>query len=120
MARISGIDLPRNKRGVIGLTYIYGIGLTTSKKILNTLKIDHSTRTHTLSNEDLIRLTAEIKKYPHEGELKTQISMDIKSQIELQTYRGRRHFSKLPVRGQRTSTNARTRKGKSVPIAGKK
>ena len=120
MPRLLGVNIPNEKRILISLTYIYGIGLTTSKKVLDALAIDHSTRTHTLSNDALIKLTNEIKKYPHEGVLKTQVRMDIKAQVELQTYKGKRHFSKLPVRGQRTKTNARTRKGKSGPIAGKK
>ena len=119
MVRILGINIPNEKRVLISLTYIHGVGLTTSKKILNALKIDHSVRTHALSSEDLTNLTNEIKKYPHEGELKTSVRMDIKAQIELQTYRGRRHLAKLPL-NSRTKTNARTRRGKNLPITGKK
>ena len=120
MPRILGVNIPSEKRLLISLTYIYGIALSTSKKILDTLKIDQATRTNKVSNDDLIRLSNEIKKYPIEGDLKSKVAMDIKELKELKTYRGKRHALKLPVRGQRTSTNSRTRKGKRIAIAGKK
>ena len=112
MARIAGVDLPRQKRVVIGLTYIYGIGRTTSEKILNKVNISHSLSTDDLTDADInnIRkvIDAEIKV---EGELRSEVSMNIKRLMDLGCYRGLRHRRSLPVRGQRTSTNARTRKG---------
>ncbi len=112
MARISGVDLPRRKRVEVGLTYIYGIGPTISKRILNKLNIDPDTKTDDLSESDVNRIRRTIdSEYKVEGELRTEVSMNIKRLMDLGSYRGLRHRKSLPVRGQRTSTNARTRKG---------
>jgi small subunit ribosomal protein S13 len=112
LARIAGVDLPRRKRVEIGLTYIYGIGPSISKRILNHLNIDPSTKTDDLSESDINRIRKVIdSEYKVEGELRTQVSMNIKRLMDLGSYRGLRHRKSLPVRGQRTSTNARTRKG---------
>ncbi len=112
MARISGVDLPRRKRIEIGLTYIYGIGLSTSKNILKQLDIDPNTRTDDLSEVQINDIRKVIdSEHKVEGELRTEISMNIKRLMDLGCYRGLRHRKSLPVRGQRTSTNARTRKG---------
>lgn len=112
MARIAGVDLPRRKRIEIGLTYIYGIGRTTSNRILNQLKIDPNTSTDDLSEAEVNNIRKVIdSQYKVEGELRTEISMNIKRLMDLGCYRGLRHRRSLPVRGQRTSTNARTRKG---------
>lgn len=112
MARIAGVDLPRNKRVEIGLTYIYGIGRTTSRKLLERLDIDPSTQTDALSESEINNIRKLIdSEYKVEGELRTEVSMNIKRLMDLGCYRGLRHRRGLPVRGQRTSTNARTRKG---------
>ena len=112
MARIAGVDLPRKKRIEIGMTYIYGIGRTTSQSILSRLKIDPNTKTDDLTEEQINDIRKVIDSdYKVEGELRTQISMNIKRLMDLGCYRGLRHRKSLPVRGQRTSTNARTRKG---------
>ncbi len=112
MARISGIDLPRHKRIEIGLTYIFGIGRTTSSQILGKLNIDPNTSTDDLSEAEINNIRKLIdSEYTVEGELRTRVSMDIKRLMDLGSYRGLRHRRSLPVRGQRTSTNARTRKG---------
>lgn len=112
MARIAGVDLPRRKRIEIGLTYIYGIGLSTSKHILRQLNINPDTRTDDLSEVQINDIRKVIDSdYKVEGELRTEVSMNIKRLMDLGCYRGLRHRKSLPVRGQRTSTNARTRKG---------
>lgn len=112
MARIAGVDLPRGKRLIIGLTYIYGIGKTTSKKILDTLDIDINMKTDDLDSVQVNQIQKLIQnEYKVEGELRTEVSMNIKRLMDLGCYRGLRHRRSLPVRGQRTSTNARTRKG---------
>ncbi len=112
MARIAGVDLPRKKRIEIGMTYIYGIGRTTSQIILSRLNIDPNTKTDDLTEEQINDIRKAIDNdYKVEGELRTQISMNIKRLMDLGCYRGLRHRKSLPVRGQRTSTNARTRKG---------
>ena len=112
MARIAGVDLPRNKRIEIGLTYIYGIGKTSSRRILEKLNIDPNLKTDQLSDEEVSNIRKAIDdQYKVEGELRTEISMNIKRLMDLGAYRGLRHRKSLPVRGQRTSTNARTRKG---------
>ena len=112
MARISGVDLPRKKRIEIGMTYIYGIGRTTSQSILSVLNIDPNTKTDDLTEEQINDIRKVIDSdYKVEGELRTQISINIKRLMDLGCYRGLRHRKSLPVRGQRTSTNARTRKG---------
>lgn len=112
MARIAGVDLPRRKRIEVGLTYIYGIGPSTSRKILNKLNIDHNTSTDDLSESEINEIRKILtNEYKVEGELRTDVSMNIKRLMDLGSYRGLRHRKGLPVRGQRTSTNARTRKG---------
>ena len=112
MARIAGVDLPRRKRIEVGLTYIYGIGISTSRKILNKLNIDLNTSTDDLSEAEINEIRKAITdEYKVEGELRTDVSMNIKRLMDLGSYRGLRHRKSLPVRGQRTSTNARTRKG---------
>ena len=121
MARLVGVDLPRNKRMVIALTYIYGIGPTSSRNILAACNISEDLRTDDLTDDDIKKLRNEIAHYTIEGDLKRNESLSIKRLQEIGSYRGYRHKKKLPVRGQRTKTNARTRRGKKTgPIAGKK
>ncbi|MDJ0734662.1 MAG: 30S ribosomal protein S13 [Nostocaceae cyanobacterium] len=121
MARIAGVDLPRDKRVEIGLTYIYGIGLTRSKEILGTTGVNPDTRVKELSDSDVASLRAEIESnYQVEGDLRRWEAMNIKRLVDIGTYRGRRHRMGLPVRGQRTRTNARTRRGRRMTVAGKK
>ena len=121
MARLVGVDLPRNKRMVIALTYIYGIGPTRSAKILAACNISQDLRTDDLTEDDIKKLRTEIANYVVEGDLKREESLHIKRLSEINSYRGIRHRRKLPVRGQRTKTNARTRRGKKTgPIANKK
>ena len=112
MARIAGVDLPNRKRIEIGLTYIYGIGRTSARQILESLKIDPNTKTNDLSDGEINEIRKAIdENFKVEGELRTQISMNIKRLMDLGCYRGLRHRRGLPVNGQRTKTNARTRKG---------
>lgn len=112
MARIAGVDLPRRKRVEVGLTYIYGIGPNISRRILQKLDIDPNTKTDDLSEVEVNSIRKVIdSEYTVEGELRTEVSMNIKRLMDLGSYRGLRHRKSLPVRGQRTSTNARTRKG---------
>ncbi len=121
MARIAGIDLPKDKRIEIGLTYIYGIGRTSAAKILAATGIDPDTRVRDLTEEQEQLLRDEIdKSYIVEGDLRRNVAMDIKRLIEIGSYRGMRHRKGLPVRGQRSKTNARTRKGPKKTIANKK
>ena len=122
MARIAGINIPKEKRFVIALTYIYGIGTTTAEKICNKLKINLNLRTNQVSEEKLAQVRSLMEKeFPVlEGDLRRKISSDIKRLIDIGCYRGIRHVKKLPVRGQRTNTNAKTRKGRGVAIANKK
>ena len=121
MARISGVDLPRNKRIEVSLTYIYGIGRVRAKRLLEATGIDLTTRTHQLTDEDVSRLRREIESnFKVEGALRSEISMNIKRLMDIGCYRGLRHRRGLPVRGQRTHTNARTHKGVRRAIAGKK
>ena len=121
MARIAGIDLPKNKRIVIALTYIYGIGRSAAETILDVCKISHDTRTDKLTESEVSRLRDEIDRNSKvEGDLRREISMNIKRLMDLGCYRGLRHRKGLPVRGQRTKTNARTRKGPARTVAGKK
>lgn len=121
MARIEGVDLPRNKPIWIALTYIFGIGRTTSVKIVEDVGLDPMTRVHRLTDHEVARLRETIQaNYRVEGELHKEIAMNIKRLIDLGAYRGLRHRRGLPARGQRTHTNARTRKGPRKPIAGKK
>lgn len=119
MARIAGVDLPREKRIEIGLTYIYGIGRVTSNKILSEVKINPDTRIKDLDENDVARLRQYIdKNYQVEGELRKEVSMNIKRLTEIGSYRGIRHRKGLPVRGQKTKTNARTRKGPKRVVGG--
>ena len=122
MARISGINIPKDKRFVIALTYIYGIGKTRAENLCKKLKINTNHRTHQIPEEKLALVRSQIEKdYPVlEGDLRRKISSDIKRLIDIGCYRGIRHIKKLPVRGQRTHTNAKTRKGRGVAIANKK
>lgn len=121
MARIAGVDLPRNKRVEIGLTYIFGIGRSTSKKILDAVRIDPNLRTDKLTEDDVSKLRSIIEKqHTVEGDLRREISLNIKRLVDLGTYRGIRHRKNLPVRGQKTQSNARTRKGPRKTVAGKK
>jgi len=121
MARLVGVDLPRNKRMEVALTYIYGIGPTRAKKILEETKISPDLRTDDLTDEDIKLLRNALSAYNIEGDLRREVSMNIKRLQEIGSYRGLRHKRNLPCRGQRTKTNARTRRGKKTgPIAGKK
>ena len=121
MARIAGVNIPQNKLVHIGLTYIYGIGEKFSDKICNALDIEKSTRVNQLTDEQILKIREFIdKNFSVEGDLRRENSLSIKRLIDLATYRGSRHRKKLPVRGQRTRCNARTRKGKAIAIAGKK
>ena len=121
MARIAGVDLPRDKRVEIGLTYIYGIGLTRSKAVLQATGVNPDTRVKDLSDAEVAALRAEVEgNYQVEGDLRRLESMNIKRLMDIGTYRGRRHRLGLPVRGQRTRTNARTRRGGRRTVAGKK
>jgi small subunit ribosomal protein S13 len=121
LARIAGIDLPKNKRIVVALTYIYGIGSSTAENILAATKIDPDTRTDKLTEADVSHLRDEIDRNTKvEGDLRRELSMNIKRLMDLGCYRGLRHRKGLPVRGQRTKTNARTRKGPARTVAGKK
>lgn len=121
MARISGVDIPNQKRVEIALTYIYGIGLTSSKKILAKTGIDPDKRAKDLTEDEISKLRDEIENhYKVEGELRREVALNIKRLVEIKCYRGSRHRKGLPVRGQRTKTNARTRKGPAKTIANKK
>ena len=120
MARIAGIDIPREKRVEIALTYIYGIGLTRSKLILSNTGVNPDIRVKDLSDSDVQKLRGATEEFTVEGDLRRDTSISIKRLIDLACYRGFRHKKKLPVRGQRTQCNARTRKGKAIAIAGKK
>ena len=122
MARISGVDLPRNKQIEIGLTYVFGIGNTSAKQIVKTANVSPSTRCNDLTDEEITRIRAIIDEdYQTEGDLRRAISQNVKRLTEIGSAKGRRHRVGLPVRGQRTRTNARTRKGKvKIPVAKKK
>ena len=121
MARIAGVDLPREKRVEVGLTYIFGIGPTRSKKILSESGVDPDRRVKDLTDEDVSRIRSIIERdYKVEGALRAEVSMNIKRLMDIGCYRGLRHRKRLPVRGQRTHTNARTHKGPRYAIAGKK
>lgn len=122
MARIEGVDLPRDKRIEIALTYIYGIGLTTSQKILEATGVDPNVRVRDMNEADVQKIREEVGKLTVEGDLRRQVQMNIKRLIEINSYRGLRHRRNLPVHGQRTRTNARTRRGarKTVPGRGRR
>jgi small subunit ribosomal protein S13 len=120
LARISGIDLPKNKRGVIGLTYIFGIGKATSMEILDKANIDHSKKVNEWNDDEIATLRQIIQEYKVEGQLRSEVQMNIKRLMDIGFYRGLRHRKGLPCRGQRTRTNSRTRKGKRKTVAGKK
>lgn len=121
MVRISGVDLPNNKRVEIALTYIYGIGRSTSRKILAETGVDPDRRVHALTDEDVSKVRRVIETtYKVEGAVRTEVSINIKRLMDIGSYRGIRHRRGLPVRGQRTHTNARTRKGPRRTVAGKK
>ncbi len=121
MARIAGVDLPRDKRLEIGLTYIYGIGLTRAQKICADTEVDPDTRIRQLTDDEVTRIRRYIEAtFEVEGDLRREVQQNIKRKIEIGSYQGIRHRRGLPVRGQRTHTNARTRKGRRVAIAGKK
>ena len=121
MARISGVDLPRNKRIEIALTYIFGIGQPTARKILANANVDKNKKAEELSESEIQKIREILEKdHRVEGDLRREISLSIKRLVDLGTYRGQRHRKGLPVRGQRTHSNARTRKGPAVAIAGKK
>jgi small subunit ribosomal protein S13 len=121
MARLAGVDIPRDKRVVIALTYIYGVGRTRSVEILKATEIDESIRVKDLSDEQLVTLRDYIEgNYKVEGDLRREVAADIRRKVEIGSYEGIRHRRGLPVRGQRTKTNARTRKGPKRTVAGKK
>ena len=121
MARIAGVNIPQNKLVHVGLTYIYGIGNKFSHQICNELEIPKSKRVNELTDDQILKIREYIdQKFTVEGDLRRETSLSIKRLIDLATYRGSRHRKKLPVRGQRTRCNARTRKGKAIAIAGKK
>lgn len=120
MARIAGIDIPRNKRVVVSLTYIYGIGLQTSKDILEAAEISEDVRVKDLTEDQVNAIRREVEKHRVEGDLRREVNLNIKRLMEIGSYRGIRHRRGLPVRGQRTKTNARTRKGPRRTVANKK
>lgn len=121
MARVAGVDLPRNKRIEVGLTYVYGVGRSLSRRILKAVNVDPNVKTDVITEEDLVKIRDHLdKNYDVEGELRRVVGMSIKRLMDLGTYRGIRHRKGLPVRGQRTHTNARTRKGPRKTVAVRK
>ena len=120
MARLVGVDLPNNKKVEIALTYIYGIGLKLSKDILASAGVDSDVRVKELSEDEIVRIRNAMSTYVLEGDLRRRVNQNIKRLMDIGSYRGSRHKKKLPVRCQRTHTNARTKKGKRIAIAGKK
>ncbi len=120
MARIKGVEIPNDKKIVISLTYIYGIGRTTAQKIIEAVKLDPNKRTKDLTNDELGLIREELSKYVTEGDLRREVSMNIKAKMEKGCYEGIRHRRGLPVRGQSTRSNARTRKGRGKVVANKK
>ena len=120
MARIKGVDIPNNKRIEISLTYVYGIGRSLSNQILKDAKIDKNKKAGELTNTELDAIRDEVNKYLTEGDLRREVNMNIKTKMEINCYQGVRHKRGLPVRGQRTNRNARTRKGKGKVVANKK
>ena len=120
MARLKGVDIPNDKQICISLTYIYGIGRSLAQTILKDVKIDPTKKTKDLSSDELLKIRDEVNNYLTEGDLRREVNMNIKTKMEINSYQGSRHKKGLPVRGQRTITNARTRKGKGKTIANKK
>ena len=120
MARIKGVDIPNDKQICISLTYIYGIGRKLALTILDKVNIDPTTKTKDLSSDDLLKIRDELNNHLTEGELRREVNMNIKTKMEINSYQGTRHKKGLPVRGQSTRSNARTRKGKGKTIANKK
>lgn len=120
MARIKGVDIPNNKRIEIALTYIYGVGRSLSNTILKEAKIDVDKKAGDLTNDELVAIRDVLNKYQTEGDLRREVNMNIKTKMEINSYEGTRHKKGLPVRGQRTNRNARTRKGKGKVVANKK
>ncbi|NNC69909.1 MAG: 30S ribosomal protein S13 [Flavobacteriaceae bacterium] len=120
MARIAGIDIPKQKRGVISLTYIYGIGRNRAKEILASAKVDEGTKVQDWSDDEIGRIREQVGAYTIEGELRSETQLNIKRLMDIGCYRGIRHRSGLPLRGQRTKNNSRTRKGKRKTVANKK
>jgi small subunit ribosomal protein S13 len=120
MARIAGVDIPREKRVVISLTYIFGIGRSLSEQILANANVSEDTRVRDLTEDELNRIRREIEKFKVEGDLRREVSLNIKRLMEIGSYRGMRHRKSLPVRGQKSKTNARTRKGPRRTVANKK
>ena len=120
MARIAGIDLPKYKRGVIGLTYIFGIGRSRAKEILKTAQVDEDIKVSDWNDEQITRIREAVSSYKIEGELRSEVQLNIKRLMDIGCYRGIRHRSGLPLRGQKTKNNSRTRKGKRKTVANKK
>lgn len=120
MARIAGIDLPKNKRGFVGLTYIFGIGQTTAYEILRKANVEETKKVSDWNDDEIARIRSVVDTYRTEGQLRSEIQMNIKRLLDIVCYRGLRHRRGLPVRGQRTRTNSRTRKGRRKTVAGKK
>ena len=120
MARIAGIDLPKNKRGVIGLTYIFGIGKSRAKEILDRAQVNEDTKVSEWNDDQISRIREVVSSYKIEGELRSEIQLNIKRLMDIGCYRGIRHRSGLPLRGQKTKNNSRTRKGKRKTVANKK
>lgn len=120
MARIAGIDIPKNKRGVIALTYIYGIGSSRAKEILAAAKVDENTKVTDWSDDEIGHIREQVGVYTIEGELRSEVQLSIKRLMDIGCYRGIRHRAGLPLRGQRTKNNSRTRKGKRRTVANKK
>ncbi|ALC97900.1 30S ribosomal protein S13 [Capnocytophaga ochracea] len=120
MARIAGIDLPKNKRGVIGLTYIFGIGKSRAKEILSRAQVNEDTKVSEWNDDEITRIREVVASYKIEGELRSEIQLNIKRLMDIGCYRGIRHRNGLPLRGQKTKNNSRTRKGKRKTVANKK
>jgi small subunit ribosomal protein S13 len=120
VARVGGVDLPKNKRGVIGLTYIYGIGKTSAQEILTKADLSFDKKVNQWTDDEIARIRQVILEYKVEGQLRSEVQLNIKRLMDIGTYRGVRHRRGLPVRGQRTRTNSRTRKGRRKTVAGKK
>ena len=120
MARIAGVDIPKQKRGVVSLTYIYGIGRSRAKEILAKAKVDESTKVSDWTDEEIVNIRSAVSSFTIEGELRSETQLNIKRLMDIGCYRGIRHRSGLPLRGQRTKNNSRTRKGKRKTVANKK